>query len=196
MALGAAWIVAIALAVVNTSAQAAQADGHANSESNSNTLQLIRLKPADPELRRLIAEGHRRSGTFRSLVDGVHQTNLIVALQFGLCGKGRFRSCVAHVEGDERQRHLRVRIQTRTTEDRMIATIAHELQHALEIAADPHVTNAEAAINLYRRIAKGKCREGLSDACETEAALAIEERVLDELESEARERRRTRTATP
>ncbi|MGQ0735062.1 MAG: hypothetical protein ACT4QD_15575 [Acidobacteriota bacterium] len=192
MALGAVWVVAIALALVNAPAHAAQVDAITNSDTNSNTLQLIRLKPADPELRRLIAEGHRRSSMFRDLVEIIHGSNVIVAVQFGFCGKGRFRSCVVHVEGDARQRHIRVRIQTRTTEDRMIATIAHELQHALEIAADPEVTSAEAALKLYRRLAKGDCRTGWSDVCETEAALAVEDRVLDELEAEGRERRRAR----
>ena len=40
-----------------------------------------------------------------------------------------------------------------------------------------------------RRLAAGKCREGLSDACETDAALRAEARVNDELSRVALVRR-------
>jgi hypothetical protein len=134
-------------------------------------------------MRRLVLAGARRSPTFRALVDDLHQFNVIVVIQFGLCANGRIRSCVSHVDGDARHRHIRIKVNTRTTDDRLIATIAHELQHALEIARDPQVTNAQQAIALYRRIAIGKCREGLSEECETDAALNVEARVNKELES-------------
>ena len=72
-------------------------------------------------------------------------------------------------------------VDLRASDDRLIATIAHELQHALEIARDPNVSTSEAALALYRRISFGGCRAGKSDRCETEAALDIEARVNDEL---------------
>jgi uncharacterized protein YjaZ len=85
------------------------------------------------------------------------------------------------VEGDSRQRHIAVKVNTRTTDDRLIATIAHELHHALEIAREPEVTNSDQALALYRRIAMGRCGEGLDERCETEAALQIEAQVNEEL---------------
>jgi predicted solute-binding protein len=142
---------------------------------------LVRVKPADAELRRLVLSGHARSATFRALMDEIHHTNVVVVIQFGLCAKGRVRSCVSHVEGDSRQRHIAVKVNTRTTDDRLIATIAHELHHALEIAREPDVTNSAQALALYRRIAIGRCGEGLDERCETEAALQIEARVNEEL---------------
>src|SRR5262249_29980720 len=54
-------------------------------------------------------------------------------------------------------------------------------QHAVEIAEHPDVTDASAAIKLYRRIAFGRCREGLSEECETKRALDTEKIVLGEL---------------
>ena len=142
---------------------------------------LTRLKPADGEMRRLILDGYARSALFRELVDELQRSNAIVVIQFGQCAKGRFRSCVTNVDGDGRQRHVRVKINTRTTDDRLVATIAHELQHAVEILRDPAVTDARSALGLYRQIGKGRCQEGLSDECETETALRIESRVLQEL---------------
>ena len=144
-------------------------------------IQFVRLKPAGPDLRRLLVEGHSRSEVFRALVDEIQRSNAVVVIQFGLCANGRFRSCVTSVDGDSRQRHVRVKIKPRPTDDRLIASVAHELQHVVEIVRQPDVTNAETALSLYRRIGTGRCREGLSEACETEAALSIEARVLDDL---------------
>ena len=145
-------------------------------------LQFVRLKPADSEMRRLIVDGHLRSAEFRRLVDQIQRSNAVVIVQFGDCAKGRFRACVTNVDGDARQRSVRVKISPRTTEDRLIATIGHELQHVVEILADVNVTGADTALALYRRIGEGQCRAGLSEACETRAALATERHVLQELD--------------
>jgi hypothetical protein len=142
---------------------------------------LVRVKPADAEMRRLVLAGLARSATFRGLMDEIHRTNVVVVIQFGQCASGRVRSCVSHVAGDRRQRHIRIKLNTGATTNGLIATIAHELHHALEIAREPDVTNSELALALYRRIAIGGCGEGLSERCETEAALLIEARVNEEL---------------
>ena len=141
-----------------------------------------RVRAADDQFRLLIREGDARSMTFRALVDEIQQSNAVVMVQFGLCVKGQVRSCVSHVGGDSRTRTIRILINPRTTNDRLIATIAHELQHALEIIRQPEITNGEQVMQLYRRIGTGKCAEGRSDRCETEAALAVEKQVLRELE--------------
>ena len=86
------------------------------------------------------------------------------------------------MSGDATARNIRIVINTRTTNDRLIATIAHELQHALEIIRTPEATGAEQVMALYRRIGKGECAKGRSDRCETEAALAVEAKVLGELD--------------
>jgi hypothetical protein len=144
-------------------------------------VRLVRIKPTGAEMRRLVLDGHARSATFRALMDDIHRSNVLVVIEFGLCANGRIRSCVSHVEGDSRQRHIRVKVNTRTTDDRLIATIAHELHHALEIAREPDVTSSELALVFYRKIAIDQCGGGRSVECETEAALHAEARVNDEL---------------
>jgi hypothetical protein len=156
--------------------------------AHGDDVPLVRLKPADPEMRRLIADGYRRSPSFRALVEAIHQTNGIVIVQFGLCANGRFRSCVTNVDGDETRRNIRIKVNTRTTDDRLIATIAHELQHAMEILREPDVFTAERALALYRRIGTGACAKGLSDACETDGALTLESQVQSELDRAGRQR--------
>ncbi len=141
-----------------------------------------RVRGADEEFRSLIREGDARSPTFRAMVDELQRTNAIVMVQFGFCAKGQVRSCVSNVSGDARQRHVRILVSTRTTSDRLIATIGHELHHALEILRDAAIVDDVGVMRLYRRIGNGLCAKGRSGWCETDAALAIEKSVLNELE--------------
>ncbi len=147
---------------------------------------LTRVRGADTEMHRLIREGDERSQTFQQLVDEIQRSNAVVVVGFGLCASGRFRSCVSHVSGDERQRHVRILVNTRATSDQLVATIAHELQHAIEIIREPDVRDVETVAALYRRIGTGKCSLGLSEICETEAAKSTERRVLQELHDEGK----------
>ena len=142
---------------------------------------LTRVRGLDAEFHARIREGDARSATFRDLIDEIQRSNAIVMIQYGLCAKGLIRSCVTHVAGDANARNIRIVINTRTTTDRLIATIAHELQHAVEIIRTSDATDAETVMALYRRIGKSDCSKGRSDRCETEAALAAERQVLDEL---------------
>ena len=162
--------------------------GHWTAAQDGNgTVPLVRLKPADAEMRRLIRDGFERSATFRTLVETIHRSNAVVVVQFGLCANGRFRSCVTHIDGDRDRRTIRIKVNTRTTDDRLIATIAHELHHATEMISDPAVSRPDAVLALYQRIGKGACRQRLSEACETDAALAAESKVIEELDARGRQ---------
>src|SRR5262245_61632110 len=130
----------------------------------------------------LVRDGYERSPAFRALVDTLERSNVVVLVQPGMCAGGRIRSCLVSVIGSERDRHIRVKVDPQhTLRAGLIATIAHELQHAVEIAEHPDVTDASRALSLYRRIAFGRCRAGLSDECETTRALDTERAVLVEL---------------
>jgi hypothetical protein len=146
-----------------------------------------RVRSTVPFMIVLIREGYDRSPGFRDLVEVLQQSNVIVFVQPASCAGGRIRSCLVSVNGSRRERHIRVSVDTHTSHDRLIATVAHELQHAVEIAEHPEVIDALGALTLYRQIALGRCHEGLSEACETTRALATERRVLEEL-SHARTR--------
>ncbi len=83
--------------------------------------------------------------------------------------------------GSEQARHIWIKVDPHATHDWLLATIAHELQHAVEIVEHPDVVDATSVLRLYRDISFGKCRDGLSEACETKRALATERQVLEEL---------------
>ena len=129
----------------------------------------------------LIREGYDRSLTFRELVDTLQRSNIIVLVQPAVCAGGRIRSCLTSVNGSAIERHIRISVDTRTSYNALIGTMAHELQHAVEIAEHPEVIDASGVLRLYRQIAFGRCRQGLSEECETTRALATETKALNEL---------------
>jgi hypothetical protein len=150
--------------------------------SDRNGPQYTRVRSTDGYMIALVRQGYEQSPTFRELVDTLQRSNVIVMVQPGMCAGGRIRSCLVSVSGSERDRHIRIRVDPRhTIKSGLIAAIAHELQHAVEIAEHVEVTNASGALELYRQIAFGRCHEGLSEECETERALVTERAVLIEL---------------
>jgi hypothetical protein len=154
--------------------------------SDGANVPFTRVRAPETFMIELVREGYERSPAFRELVDTLQRSNVIVVVAPGLCAGGRIRSCVVAVAGSARDRQIRIKIDTHASHDRLIATIAHELQHAVEIAERADVTDGETALRLYREIGLGRCREGLSEECETARALATETKVLDEISRGAR----------
>jgi hypothetical protein len=151
-----------------------------------------RLRALHPRVKQLLVDGQNGSWTFARLIDDLGQSNVIVlidvrpdiersdphlvgALQFMAYGGG--------------QRYLRVCLYAygAAHEFRWIATLAHELQHALEVAHADSVENEETFTALYRKIASD--RRG--DVFETSSAREIERQVLLELCESTRRNRRS-----
>ena len=68
-----------------------------------------------------------------------------------------------------RFRYLRATINTEQSFDQMIATLAHELQHAVEVSDDDNVTDQRSLQELYKRIGRPTFA-GVSSGWETAAA--------------------------
>lgn len=138
-----------------------------------------RVKATQEAVTELLAAGYERSPSFRALVARIEQSDAIVLVQLGACRRGHGRSCVVSVAGGPTGRHIRIKVNPHTTRLRLIATIGHELYHAVEIIQEPSVRDAESARNLFRRLGW----ESFSRAgrFETRAALETEKRILKEL---------------
>jgi hypothetical protein len=159
--------------------------GWARQDADSTAWPFTRVRGNDPEVRRLIRDATARSKTMLALVEEIQQSNAIVFVGYGQCAKGQICSCVTGVEGDEHHRAIRIVVDSRTTGYGLMATIARELQHAVEIVREPSAVDGATTMALYRRIGTGQCRLGLSERCETELALTAERAVLEELYREA-----------
>lgn len=134
----------------------------------------------DPSIAQLIQEATDRSATFRRLVDTIDATDGIVYVEQGTCGH-HVRACLAltvRVAGPNRI--LRIVVNTRRDHSELLASIGHELQHAIEALSDLHVTNNRAIYFFFDRI--GPTGEG---RFETIAAIHAGLDVLAELRAKA-----------
>jgi hypothetical protein len=98
-----------------------------------------RVRTEDPALSMLILWAIGRSPTFRRLVDAVQATDGVVYVQRGRCGH-HVRACLPlwmTVAGPNRI--LRVVVEDNKTDGEAMASVAHELWHALEVLHDPSV---------------------------------------------------------
>ena len=183
MSLGLVLLVAV-MESTGLQAEAIRREGGAIAQTIEPSKPLYtRVRSEDRYLRGLIRRGYDQSPAFRELIDALQHSNVIVLVQPGLCAKGRIRSCLVAVDGSEHDRHIRIRLDPRhTIENGLIAAVAHELQHAVEVAESPDVLDSASLAALYRRIAIGRCGQGLSDECETTRALTTERTVYLELQ--------------
>ncbi len=111
-------------------------------------------------IRTLLDDGAHRSLTFARLLDRIERSDVIVyveaapALPISLAGRLMLAAC-AHG-----QRYLRIQIAPAGLPEEMIATLGHELQHAVEVADSPDVRDDRALADLYRRIGAAGSGQG------------------------------------
>jgi len=141
-----------------------------------------RVRSTDAAILNLLKEGNDRSPTFRSLVAAINQSTGIVYVEFGYCAFGHLDGCllpyIAVADGDRYLRVIVLRDKNRRSGDRLLALIAHELQHALEVIQHPEVIDEATMDELFSQIGTPLARG--RHGYETSAAHAVEDAVLSE----------------
>jgi hypothetical protein len=151
---------------------------------------LFRIRSADPALSAVMARGRERSPTFRMLIDNLEKSDWLIFVQPGRCPHPVMVGCLLHMVGRyEGRLYLRLVIPSEGHHpDAVTATIAHELQHALELISDGRVTDRQTLAVLSKRIATDQFRPPMLTEYETAAARRIGELVLRELAKHRRGR--------
>ena len=128
----------------------------------------------------LLARGMARSTTFARLMADIDATDVIVYVEFSSKLRqtiaGRLLLVGATQEGT---RYLRIQLSPDLTINQHIAVLAHELQHALEVARAPDVRDQASFRGLYDRIGSATRDELCYD---TEAAREVGRRVMLEVQ--------------
>jgi hypothetical protein len=110
-----------------------------------------RLRP-DPSLRTLVAEAAVRSPSIRALIDRLEQSNVVVYVRMRPFAApdldGRIGLVAAPLGGP---RYLVIELACGRTELTTMATLAHELFHALEIADDASAVDGATLEAYYAR---------------------------------------------
>ena len=102
------------------------------------------LRPQDDRLTQLLRAGSARSATFKSLVDRIEASHVIVYVAINPLMKPNLSGMLTWMTQAGGYRYLRASISVDLTPDQMIATIAHELQHAVEVIEDEPSTTRRA----------------------------------------------------
>lgn len=142
-----------------------------------------RLRAPDPFISELVERGRVRSATFERLAAEIEAHDWIVYVFKGRCQHRAIVGCMRHLVGHYQGRpYLRVVVDVRGRHpDQVIATIAHELRHALEVITAGTVRDAAAMRAHFARIGRVSVRTRGMTAFETEAAERAGHTVLAEL---------------
>jgi hypothetical protein len=110
-----------------------------------------------------------RSATFRALVNRIEASNVFVYVALSPVMKANLAGKLTWMTKAGEFRYLRATISTEQTPAQMIATLGHELQHAVEVIEDTDVHDQRSLQALYQRIGRPSY-SGLAAAWETDAA--------------------------
>jgi hypothetical protein len=143
------------------------------------------VRSSNSSILALIARATEQSTTFRGLVDTIGTTDGIVYVEAGRCRYSR--ACLTGVSTAGVYRMLWVTIDTRRVDSELIASIGHELQHAIEILSNPDVRSSAAMYMFYSRFAErvGTGRGAFETAAATKVGNAVR-REIQAFESRTR----------
>jgi hypothetical protein len=138
-------ISAVLVAAIGWSGQPVAADDHTYTTS--------RVRSTDSSIAGLIDQASKRSPTFTRLRATIDASNGIVYVQSGACRHG-VRACLKMwmtVIGSDRFMRIVVNRRNIDADVTLMASIGHELQHAIEVLRWPSITDGTKMFFFYKR---------------------------------------------
>jgi len=141
---------------------------------------LVRVRSSNPFIAAVIDEAAERSRVFRRLIERIDASDGLVYIDDGKCGHGVRACLILSVQVAGPYRLLRIVVNARREKKAcdLMASIGHELQHAIEVLGEPKVRDYHTAYAFYEH-------EGSTDwtkaSFETAAALRTGFAVRDEV---------------
>ena len=108
-----------------------------------------RVRVLDARLKSLFDHGLTQSPTLRAQVDKVEASSILVFVDGDMRMPERLGAQLTFVTSVNDVRYVRVDLNVMLPPRRQIALLAHELQHALEIADRPEIQDIEAMESFY-----------------------------------------------
>jgi len=144
------------------------------------------VRSAQPKVVALISDGLSRSQTFRDLMTMLDSSDVVAYVELASKMPTGLEGYVPHwLLTSGGLRYARIFVDYELAHDRLIQVIAHELQHAVELAKAPDVRSNDDMRKLFQRLDSGACRTGCT---ETDAALDVQQAVGRELRGQRRVR--------
>jgi hypothetical protein len=139
-----------------------------------------RIRPQDDRTTAALAAGAARSASFRDLMTRIERSSVIAYISVSPLLKPAVAGHVTWMTVAGGYRYLRVSINRDQTFDQMISTLAHELQHVVEVIEHPAVVDEASLTTLYQRIGRPS-RATTNSGWDTTAAQEMGVRVKREL---------------
>jgi hypothetical protein len=177
--------VAVVVAVLGWTSSAAATESNAANSRDSIAATRARVRSASPRVAAVIIEAAAQSKTFRGLVDQIGTTDGIVYVAEGECGHGVGACLLFTVTMAGPNRVLRILVDPSKPDRDLMASIGHELQHAVEVLSNRAVRSYAAMYLLYETTCH-KCRSRF----ETDRAIRAGDAVRRELRKSAVAERR------
>lgn len=138
-----------------------------------------RVRTADPRTAKLLVQGLQRSDTIRRLVSELEQREVIAYLAMQPALRKGLAGTLTWITATPTHRYVRISISPDMSTDMAIATLGHELQHALEVASAPEIVDARTLEQFYRE--HGDVSQQQTNGWDTEAARLVGQDVRREL---------------
>ncbi len=139
------------------------------------------IRTTDSRLRALLDDAIAASPTVRALVTRIAVSDVVVYLACEQDPHVRMSGRLNFVPSAGGLRYVIVRLKKRAARRAAIATLAHELQHAVEIADNPSIVDDMSMAREYERIGY-RSHSAHGQAFDTKAAVEVGRRVREELE--------------
>jgi len=128
----------------------------------------------------VLREALRRSESFRDLIATLEGLDRTVYVEEAKCDADGVRSCL-HIVKSRDSNVLLISVDPRQSTRSLIAQLAHELYHAVEIASEPDVVDGPSMRALLERIGYRTCSDSRTTCWETRAACAFEDLVTRQI---------------
>jgi hypothetical protein len=140
------------------------------------------VRATEPKIISLIDAGLSGSATFRGLITTLDASDVIVYIKPKLTHPALGGYLSHNIVAQGEYRYLRIAVEISGSQRRLVSLLAHELQHAVEVAQAPDARDAESLDRMFGRIAvKSGCNG--SNCYETQAAKDVEYIVGEELKA-------------
>lgn len=147
------------------------------------------VRSTEPRIVTLIEAGIAGSATFRRLIETLNESDVIVYIKLNRTRQALGGYLAHTIVAQGRYRYLSISVESAGSRRRLVSLLAHELQHAVEVAHAPEARDSESLERLFSGLAvKFGC--GGTSCFETQAAKDVEHIVNEEFAVPSRVARR------
>jgi hypothetical protein len=141
------------------------------------SVRFTHVRGVTPGVRDVIAKGAARSATFRALLGRLERSDVVAYVYEETAPRRAIDGRLTFLSTAGGYRYLRIRVAMRSRESRNIATLGHELQHAVEIAERPWIVDERTMAGAYASLGHAGASADSTRVFDTIAAVETGQRI-------------------